>query len=141
LDKSGKTIFFSNNNEINSSENRFFIFNKVFNKDLLLKLFEENVDKLISNVKVTYPSSSSSFTETSRIWTNDQYARGFERLGLSFPEMKVIEEFLFDANSKSKNIFKSIKVQNSISKKIKENFEYQYNSLECIYKNISQLYE
>jgi len=95
LDKSGKTIFFSNNNEINSSENRFFIFNKVFNKDLLLKIFEENVDKLISNVKVTYPSSSSSFTETLRIWTNDQYARGFERLGLSFPEMKVIEEFLF----------------------------------------------
>jgi len=141
LDKTGKTIFFSNTNDINSTENRFFIFNKVFNKDFLLKIFEENIDKLITNIKVNFPSSFSSFTDTLKIWTNDHYAKVFDKYGLNFNEMKGIEEFLFEAFNKSKNIFKSIKIQNSIGEKIKENYSYQYNSLECIYKNISNLYE
>jgi hypothetical protein len=146
LDKNGKTVYFNSLNEINY-ESKFFIFNKTFYKEQLVKIFEENVDK-INN---TYLSSSNTNAIPSYILQGiEPLTSNFhsldskifnEKTGMTTQEVKKVHDTLFETFDLVKSSFKNLKMYSKICDKIKENYSYQYTSLECVYKNISILYE
>lgn len=139
LDYAGKSIFFTND-ECNSNENKIFIFNKVYsnNRDSIIKIFEENLDKLINNKLIT---PNPPFNDTFKIFFNESYSKSLDKMGLSLNDIKLTDEIIFELYTKSRNLQRNIKIQNSICEKIKDNNQYQYKALECTYKNISNLYE
>jgi hypothetical protein len=153
LDKSGRTIYFNALHEVNY-DSKFFIFNKTFYKDRLIKIFEENVEKInntylsntnsnflptsISNVTIDISSLCENLNNCSSANLVKSY---FEKNSISSSELNKLSENLLECFETSKNIFKTLKINVKICEKIRDNYNYQYNSLECIYKNISVLYE
>jgi hypothetical protein len=132
-------------NEINY-DSKFFIFNKTFYKEQLIRIFEENLEKFTN----TYSSNTSiQSLPTNLIIENfnihntvfEQNSKILERYGFSINDFKKINDSLIESFKSSKLVYKTLKTNNKICEKIRENYNYQYNSLECIYKNISILYE
>jgi len=151
LDKNGRTIYFNTMNEINY-DSKFFIFNKTFYKDRLVKIFEENVDKIngtfLSSNNLNYMPSNiilaiSDFSNLifDHSTYNNQAVKLFEKHSTSPMELKKIADTLLENFENAKTFFKALKLNVKICEKIRDNYSYQYNSLECIYKNISVLYE
>lgn len=140
-------------NDVNyEPSSRFFIFNKTFYKEQLIKIFEENVDK----INQTHMSSSnSSYLPNNMLGANlnqsidqilnsqsfEQNSKILDKYGITLPELKKLNENLTDSYDNIKGIFKSSKVNSKICEKIRDNYNFQFHSLECIYKNISVLYE
>ena len=132
-------------NEINY-DSKFFIFNKTFYKEQLIRIFEENLEKFTN----TYSSSTSIQNLSTNLYIEnytiqntlfEQNSKIFEKYGFSMNELKKINDTLLESFESSKLVYKTLKTNNKICEKIRENYNYQYNSLECIYKNISILYE
>jgi hypothetical protein len=147
LDIRGKTIYLNDMSEV-SPELKYFIFNKTFQKEQLMKIIEENIDKTISGVGIStnfiQPSNSNppslpDFNFTYPII--EQNAKMIEKCGITPNDIKVTYEQISLAYESAKTICKTVKTNLKLCDKIKDNFGYQYNSLECIYKNISFLYE
>lgn len=134
FDRNGKSI---NLNEIVSQESKFFIFNKVFYKEQLIKIFDENVSKYISSFNnnniVNLDVSPLKFLSTE--------ASALDKYNLSEGELKTYDEILVASFESSKGTYRLIKQNTRICEKMKENYSFQFNSLECLYKNISNLYE
>jgi hypothetical protein len=144
LDKSGRTIYFNSMHEVNY-DSKIFIFNKTFYKDRLVKIFEENVDKISHNL-LNSNFLPSSFNEISTVIESLNFffssnLNMFEKNGLNLNDFKKLYESLLENFESSKIIFKSVKINMKICDKIRDNYNFQYNSLESIYKNISVLYE
>jgi len=115
FDKNGKTIFFSNNNcDFNSVENKLIIFNKVFKSDVLFSMFNENLDRLTANIKVSYPNTLTNYSDPLKILGSDLYAKGLEKYGLTFSDLRNTEDVLIEANSKCKSLYKNLKIKNTI---------------------------
>ncbi len=150
LDKNGRTIYFNSIHEVNY-ESKFFIFNKTFYKDRLVKIFEENVEKIngtlssnnnlnyLSNFNVNSEFNSNLFDFNS--YNNQTITKLFDKHLLSANDLKKMGDNLTEAFDTAKNHFKAVKINIKVCEKIRDNYSYQYNSLECIYKNISVLYE
>jgi len=149
VDKNGKTIYFHSMHEVNY-DSKFFIFNKTFNKDQIVKIFEENVEKIqstqLSINSGNYMPSIISVINLDSLFDNDFYdgikdTKFEEKYGISVSELKSLSEGFMETFDTVKTLFKSLKINMRVCEKIRDNYNYQYNSLECIYKNISLLYE
>lgn len=155
LDKNGRTIYFNAMHEVNY-DSKFFIFNKTFYKDRLVKIFEESVDKInsvyASNNNLNYlpPNLNSVINQDFASALNDfiflnssnsPSTKLFEKNSIAPSDLKKISETLIESFENAKNIYKSLKIGVKVCEKIRDNYNYQYNSLECVYKNISVLYE
>ena len=134
FDKNGKNL---NLYEIASNESKFFIFNKVFYKEQLVKIFEENVSKYMSNIN----SSNIINLEVSAIKLLTNELPLLEKCNLTEGDLKQIDESLISSFETCKSFYRNIKQNSRICEKMKENYSFQFNSLECLYKNISNLYE
>lgn len=147
VDKNGKTIYSHSMNEVNY-DSKFFIFNKNFNKDQLQKIFDENIEKIqsthLSNSSINYlPIININFDSffNSSLYDLIKDTKLEEKCGLSNNELKALSESFLETYDIVKSLCKSLKINMRICEKIRDNYNYQYNSLECIYKNISLLYE
>jgi hypothetical protein len=131
-------------NDINY-ESRFFIFSKIFYRDQLIKIFEENCDKASNGVFSNYlPTSMLNISFDSYSVNNpifEQNAKVLEKYGLHHTDFRKVNEFLADTYDACKISFRNLKINKSICEKILENYKYQFQSLECIYKNVSALFE
>jgi hypothetical protein len=136
-------------NEVNY-DSKFFIFNKTFCKDHLVKIFEENVEKIqtthLSNSNANYMPSMINLINFDSLFTTSFYegmkdSKFEEKSGLTSEGLKALSENFVETFDTVKILFKSLKINMRICEKIRDNYNYQYNSLECIYKNISLLYE
>ena len=144
LDKKGKTI--NINTELATSETKFFIFNKIFYKDKLLKIFEDNIEKLLNYINFSnyVPTSLTNLNLSNLInysFLNETNTEQFDRLGTPLSEIKKVYELLVDNIDQGKEKYKNLKIQIKLCDKTKENYNLQFNSLESIYTNISGLYE
>lgn len=143
LDKSGRTVYFNQMQEANY-DSKIFIFNKTFYKERLVKIFEENIEKLttnfISNNNLNYlPPAISGIPDLN---LNDSILTSkMEKIQLYPNEIKKVWSELLETYEAAKLVFRSIKMNAKICDKIRDNYSYQYNSLESIYRNISVLYE
>lgn len=146
IDKNGKTIYTNTLSEINY-DSKFFIFNRIFYKDKLLKIYEESIEKLNINFSSI---SASNYLPATLINLMDSYdyitlfemnSGIFEKNGITLIEIKNIFEFFRECNDSVKKYYLDYKLGNKICDKTRDNYNFQYNSLECIYKNISILYE
>jgi hypothetical protein len=146
VDKNGRTIYLNAMNDI-TYESKFYVFNKTFYKEQLVKIFEENCEKCAhnyNNQNSNIPSAMTSISFDSFSVNNpifEQNNKLLEKFGLHHTDFRKINEFLADTFDNVKIIFKNLKTNSKISEKIIDNYKFQYNSLECIYKNISMLYE
>lgn len=145
IDKSGRTVYFNSMHEV-TYDSKIFIFNKTFYKERLIKIFEENIEKFSHNFLTNsfLPSSlneSTSIIESLNIIIQSNNANFSEKFGINFPELKKIYENNLELFENAKIAYKSLKINMKICDKIRDNYNYQYNSLESIYKNISVLYE
>ncbi len=147
IDKNGKTINPNSLSEI-SYDSKFFIFNKIFYKDKLIKIYEESIEK----INMTYSSmSANNFLPPTLINLLESYEYfftlfemnpvTFEKNSFSLIEIKNIFDFFNECNDSVKKYYLDYKLENKICDKTRDNYNFQYNSLECIYKNISILYE
>lgn len=135
-------------NDINY-DSKFYIFNKTFYKEQLIKIFEENIDKItttyMANTNTSYfPSAYSTFTYEPINFNNPVYEQNqkvFEKYGISLVDLKKINESFSDNYDMVKLLFRNLKINHKVCEKIKENYNNQYGSLECVYRNISVLYE
>jgi hypothetical protein len=134
FDRNGKSI---NLNEIISQESKFFIFNKVFYKEQLIKIFDENVSKYISS----FNNNNIVNLEISPLKFLSNEINTLDKFNLSENDIKSCDENLVSSFEACKGSFKLIKQNTRICEKMKENYSFQFNSLECLYKNISNLYE
>ena len=147
IDKNGKTIYPNALADI-SYESKFFIFNRLFYKDRLIKIYEESVEKLNSSILINNPNN---YLPTNFIPFNESYdyygtlfelnSSIFEKNRIQLNELKYIFDFIMDSNEELKKYIVNYKIDNKICEKTRDNYNFQYNSLECIYKNISILYE
>jgi len=147
IDKNGKTIYPNSLSEINY-DSKFFIFNRIFYKDKLVKIYEESIEK----INMTYNSMSSNnylppglsnLIESYEYYSTlfELNSSLFEKNGISLSEIKNIFEFFQECNDTLKKSYLEYKIENKVCDKTRDNYNFQYNSLECIYKNISILYE
>jgi len=147
IDKNGKTIYPNALSEI-TYESKFFIFNRMFYKDRLIKIYEESVEKINSSILLNNPSN---YLPNNFVPFNESYdyygtlfdlnSAIFEKNGIQINELKYIFDFMVDSNEELKKFILNYKIDNKICEKTRDNYNFQYNSLECIYKNISILYE
>jgi hypothetical protein len=143
LDKNGKTIYFNTLNEINYDSSKFYIFNKTFYKEQLVKIFEENCDKIVnqfSNINFL-PSNLMSSVNMLYNETNLNSLEKTPIAGINVLELRKIYETLVESLEDCKLSYKNFKINSKICEKIRDNYNYQFNSLEGIFKNISNLYE
>lgn len=151
LDKNGRTIYFNAMHEVNY-DSKIFIFNKTFYKERLIKIFEENIEKIsapyLSSSNLNFLPASitnhNSILEFHQNMFENNSLTNYSKLDkacFSFLELKKLSENLLENFENAKSIFKSVKVNVKICDKVRDNYNYQYNSLESIYKNISVLYE
>jgi len=146
IDKNGKTIYTNTLPEINY-DSKFFIFNRIFYKDKLIKIYEESIEK----INTTFSSiSANNYLPATLINLLDSYdyftlfetnSAMIEINGISVSELKNIFDFFRECNDSVKKYYLDYKLENKICDKTRDNYNFQYNSLECIYKNISILYE
>lgn len=147
IDKNGKTIYPNSLGEVNY-DSKFFIFNRIFYKEKLIKIYEESLDK----INYTYNSMNpNNYLPTNLILSNESYdyfgtlfemnSTTFEKNGLQLNEVKYILDYFSECNETVKKYYLRYKIDNKICEKTRDNYNFQYNSLECIYKNISILYE
>lgn len=134
FDKNGKSI---NLYDVNSQESKYFIFNKVFYKEQLIKIFDENVSKYVTN----FNNSQQINLEVTpmKIMMNEMPM--LEKYNINENDLKVCDDMLINYFDSCKGSCKAIKQNTKICEKMKENYSFQFNSLECLYKNISNLYE
>jgi hypothetical protein len=125
-------------------DSRFFIFNKIIYKEPLIKIFDENIEKIatsflstasISNLFANYVIEPININNA--IYDN----KFFEKYGFSTSELRKLNETLLDSFESAKNAYKTYKLNLKLCEKIRDNYSSQYNSLDCIYKNVSSLYE
>lgn len=147
IDKYGKTVYPNSLAEING-DTKFFIFNRVFYKEKLIKIFDESIEKIIynyNNVKINncLPSNLVLFNETYDYFGTlfELNANIFEKYGIQISEIKFIFDFFLECNETLKKCYLNYRIENKKCEKTKDNYNFQYNSLECVYKNISILYE
>jgi len=155
IDKNGKTIYPNSLFEINY-DSKFFIFNRIFYKDKLIKIYEESIEKINTtyssiNANNILPSVFNNVFNYNNSSNNESYeyfstlfemnSNIFEKNGISLNEIKNIFDFFQECNDTFKKCYLDYKIENKICDKTRDNYNFQYNSLECIYKNISILYE
>ncbi len=155
IDKNGKTIYTNSLSEINY-DSKFFIFNRIFYKEKLVKIYEESIEKINMayssiNASNIFPPTFNNIINQNNNANNESYeyfstlfemnSNIFEKNGISLSEIKSIFDFFAESIDTFKKCFLDFKIENKICDKTRDNYNFQYNSLECIYKNISILYE
>ena len=131
----------SNLNEIFISKNenqKFFLFNKKYDKELILKLLDENIQKLISNYDSQLILDKQNLPD---IYSNEKLLKenSSKLKYIEANDIKITFEKMLEYFENYKNIYTSFKLNSYICEEIKNNYKNIMLSINILIDNINKI--
>ena len=141
LDQKGMNVDnYQLNNDIQNPETKFYIFNKYENKETILRTIDLIIKKMISSLSFPISINQNNLPDIHANYNllekGSSFLKYIEPLVIKTTFEKMLEFF-----ENFKIIYSTMKVNNQICEKIKENYQHQYYSINTLIKHINTICE
>ena len=141
LDQKGMNVDnYPSNNDIQNPETKFYIFNKYENKETILRTIDLIIKKMISSLSFPISINQNNLPDIHANYNllekGSSFLKYIEPLVIKTTFEKMLEFF-----ENFKIIYSTMKVNNQICEKIKENYQHQYYSINTLIKHINIICE